>query len=112
VPLYDRRLGPVAGLVLADRADPGMIAEDGPAERQNFTVVAALVRTVSVERPAVLLFVFGDRQLGLHQLHLDAVALLDALADLQRFLELIAGVEVEDPHPRLDLREHVDDAVP
>ena len=61
-------------------------------------------------RAAVLFLVFRHRRLGTDVFDLDTIAAADALAQFQRLGELITGFEVEDPHPRLDLGQHVNEA--
>ena len=104
--------GPVAGLVLADGADPRLRAEalQGAAEGKDLAVVAALVRPVDVQRPAVLRLVIDHGHLRVDVFDRDAVAVLDPLPQLQRLRELVAGLQVEDRDRRLDPGEHVDDA--
>ena len=90
----------------------GSMPLDRAAQRQDLAVVAALVGAVDVQRAAVLRLVLRDRQFRADVLDLDAVARLDALAEFERFGELVAGVEVDDRRGGLDLGEHVDDAAP
>ena len=62
-----------------------------------------------VQRAAMFAFVLLDGGIRPDVLHLDAVTRANALAQLQRFGELIARIEVEQTHARLDLRQHVDE---
>ena len=66
---------------------------------------------MAVKRPAMLGFIFLNGLAGVNVFDLDAVAGQDPLAQFQRLGELIAGLEIEDAHARLDLGQHVDDAV-
>src|SRR5262249_2155860 len=110
VPLDNAGAGAVGRLVAADRTDPGVVAGDGAAQRHNLAVVAGLVSAVAVERAAVLGLVLGHGLFGSDKLDLDAVAVLQPVAHLQRFGKLVAGVEVENAYTGFDLCEHVDDA--
>src|SRR5438046_2163153 len=68
---HDARGSAVVGLVGPNRADPGVVARDGPPQRQDLAVVAALVRPDAVQRPAVLLFILCDGRLGVNVLDRD-----------------------------------------
>src|SRR5262249_35416521 len=74
-------------------------------------IVTALVAAGTIQRPTVLYLILLYRQLGSNVLDFDAVALLDALPCLKGFPKLIACVDVENAHPRLDGRQHMDDAI-
>ena len=54
-------------------------------------------------------FVHFNRRVRPFVFDLDAVPLFDFFTQLQRFFELVARVEIEHVHPRLDLRDHVND---
>ena len=62
-----------------------------------------------VERPAVQRFVLRHRELRLQQVDLDAVLLGDAVAQVERLLELVARLEVEHVRFRRDLGQHRQD---
>src|SRR5207244_12270538 len=100
----------LSGLVPTDGANPGFIADQMTAKRQNLAVVAALIRPDTVERSAMLGLVLGNRKFGTYELDLNSVPLLDALAELQGLRKLIAGLQVEDLNGRLDFSQHVDQA--
>ena len=52
-------------------------------------------------------FIFGNGQLRAHHLDRNAIPFLDLFAQIQRLLKLVARVEVENSHARLDFGEHV-----
>ena len=52
-------------------------------------------------------FVFGHRGVGLHHLHGNTILLQDAFAEFQGLGELVAGVQVDDPHALFDPGEQV-----
>ena len=83
----------------------------GPAQRNVLAVETALVGAVHVQGAAVLLLVFFHGQLGTNEFYLDAVARADPLAQGKRLGKLVAGFQVEDADARLDLGQHVDDAI-
>ena len=84
-----------------------------PGDPVSRHVFGTRYRAVSVtqERTAVLLFVFLDRRFGPNVIHFDAVAILDPLAQFQRLLELVARLQIKNADVRLQLRQHVNDAV-
>src|SRR5258707_5631781 len=103
IPLYHAGDGALTRLVATDRADPGLVANHGPSQRQDLTVEAALVRSNAIQRTAVLRFVFGHVHFGANILDLNAVAVLDALAQFQRLRNLVTRLEIEATDTRLDL---------
>src|ERR1043165_3452239 len=111
IPLNHGGLAAIAGLILADGADPGVVANNGSAQRRDLAIKKTLVGTNHVERTAVLLFILYDCFLRTDILHLDAISALKALAQLERLRKLGARFEIEDSHARLNLSQHMDDAV-
>src|SRR5689334_10008061 len=57
VPLHNGGLRAVLRLVLTDGADPGIVADDRLAQREDFAIVATLIGTHLVNRSAVFGFV-------------------------------------------------------
>src|SRR6516164_6431617 len=58
VALHDAGTTALIGLVGADGADPGGITHNCSPQRQNLAIVAALVGTDGVQRPAVFFLIF------------------------------------------------------
>src|SRR5579871_5514318 len=97
-------------LIATNGADPSVVAQNRPLQRQDFAVVTTLVGANRVEWPAVLAFIFGRRELRPNKLNLDPIPAQDAIPHFKRFAELVAGIEIEDTNVWLNLRNHVNDA--
>lgn len=106
IPTDDRGLGPIGTLVAADATHPGVFALGGLAQHFDLAIEAALIGVRLVERPAVQRLVFGNRQLRLEHVDLDAIFLRDAISQVERLLKLVAGVEIKDISLRRYLGEH------
>ncbi len=109
VPTHDRRLRAVSALIAADATHPRMLAFGRAAQDFDLAVEAALIRIGFIKWPAVEGFVFGNGKFGLEHVDLDAILRGNAVAQIERLLELVAGVEIEDISFRRDLGEHRED---
>src|SRR5262249_47140018 len=85
VPLHDACGCSMRRLIAADGADPGIPTSKRSPERQNFAIIAALVRPDAIQRPAMLGFVLGNRQLRTYEFYLNSVSLFNTLPQLQGF---------------------------
>ncbi len=74
VPTDDWCPSPVGTLIATNGAGPGMFANDRAVEQLDLPLEAANIGLSRVERSVVLRLEFGNRQLRLHQLDLNAVA--------------------------------------
>ena len=92
VPADDRRLRPIRALVAANAAHPRVPSDRRLLQHADFVVEAALGRVGLVDGAAMLRFVFRNRVRRAFVVHHDAVALREAVAQLQRLFELVAGV--------------------
>ena len=112
VPGDDRLLGADGRLVAADAAHPGGASDGGPLQDLDLAVVAAAVGVGLIERSPMKRLVLGDRQLRLEHVDLKAVLLHDTVPQVERLLELVAGVEVEDVGRRRVLRQQRQEEAP
>jgi hypothetical protein len=108
VPADDRHARSVGALVAANGAGPGLLAEHRLVEHLDLAMEAALVGVCPIDRSAVLRFILFDRSLRPFHFHRDAIPPQHFLAQLQRLLELIACIEIEDRRLWRDLGQHVD----
>ena len=109
VPADNRRLGAGGALVAADAGRPGVETGRHAVQHRHLAVEAATIGVVLVDRPAMNRLVLRDRKLRPLQVDDHAIALGDAITQLKRLRKLVAGVEIKDIDPRLDLRQHGDD---
>lgn len=96
-------------LIASNGARPCMLSQGRSLEHGDFPIQTALVRIRYVEWPFVELFVLPHRQFRLQQIDLDTVLLLDRLPELQSFIKLITGIQIEDVRCRRQPREHFQD---
>ena len=108
VPANDCRRRPVVALIPSDPAHPGVESGQHPANDREFAVAAAPVGRGAVERAAMLPLVVLDVRLGPLEGHLDPIPFRDLIPKLERFLKLVAGVEVEHKRGRGKRREPVE----
>mmetsp|Transcript_27340 Transcript_27340/g.60383 ORF Transcript_27340/g.60383 Transcript_27340/m.60383 type:complete len:216 (-) Transcript_27340:27-674(-) len=112
IPANDAGLGSVFALIAANRTDPGMLPFGTTLEDFDLAIEAALGGIRFIERAAVDLFVLFNRVFWLEQFDIDAELLANLIANVERFLELVARVEIENRRIRGNLGKEVKNYAP
>ena len=109
VPANDRGGRTVRTLVAADAAHPRIKPREDATDDGDLPVAAAAAGIGLVQRAAMRPFVFLHRRFRPLERHIDAIPASDAVAEFERLVELVAGVEIEDERFRGDGCQPVND---
>ena len=109
IPTNDRGGRTVRTLVTADAAHPRIETREDATDDGDLTVAAAAAGIDFVQRATMRPFVFLHRCFRPLERHIDAIPAGDAVAEFERLVELVAGVEIEDERFRGDGCQPVND---